>query len=55
MKRNDERVNTGVDIARSIVLPPLKTGIHIHLLIGNADLFSSLDMASDTLGVAFSK
>lgn len=53
MKKNDERMNTGADIARSIGLVLLKTEVHVHLLIGNADLFSGL--ASETLGVELSK
>lgn len=55
MKKNYKSVNTGVDIARSIGLAPLKTEIHVHLLIGNANLFSSLCMASETLRVEISK
>lgn len=55
MKENDGSVNTGVDIAGSIGLDPLNTEIRVHLLIGNADLFSSLGMASETVGVAISK
>lgn len=55
MKKNDERVNTGVQIAISIGLAPLKTESHVHLLIENAYLFSSLGMASETLGVGLSE
>lgn len=55
MKKNDERMNTGVDIARSVGLAPLKTEVAVHLLIGNADLFSSLGMAPETLGLELSK
>lgn len=55
MKKNDEGVSTGVQIAVSIGLVPLKTEIHVHLLIENADLFSSVGMASKTVGVELSK
>lgn len=43
-----------MDIATSIGLALIKTEICVHLSIENADLFSSLGTASETLGVELS-
>lgn len=44
-EKNDKRMRTGVQIVTAIGIAPSKTEIHVHLLIENADLFSSLCMA----------